>query len=87
MEELHGDPAVGPRPKVGTRGQKWKKYCRRVRAEEAQMRDILGGGESDPAKGVRRRYMKNFSFVLSCIGKETREGCDRGSEVGTVHSG
>jgi len=26
VEELHGDPTVGPRPKVWTRGQKWKKY-------------------------------------------------------------
>jgi len=25
VEELHGDPTVGPRPKVWTRGQKWKK--------------------------------------------------------------
>jgi len=25
VEELHGDPTVGPRPKVRTRGQKWKK--------------------------------------------------------------
>jgi len=24
VEELHGDPTVGPRPKVWTRGQKWK---------------------------------------------------------------
>jgi len=24
VEELHGDPAVWPRPKVWTRGQKWK---------------------------------------------------------------
>jgi len=49
------------------------------------MRDNLGG-ESDPAEGVRRRCKKN-SLVLSCIGKRTREGCDRGSEVGRVHSG
>jgi len=26
VKELHGDPTVGPRPKVWTRGQKWKKY-------------------------------------------------------------
>jgi len=26
--------------------------------------------------------MKNSSSVLSCIGKGTREGCDRGGEVG-----
>jgi len=31
---------------------------------------------------------KNSPSVLSCIGKRTREGCDRGSEeVGTVQSG
>jgi len=35
------------------------------------------GDESDPVEGVRRRCKKNSS-VLSCIGKRTREGCDRG---------
>jgi len=45
------------------------------------------GGESDPAEGVRTRRCKNFPSVLSCIGKKTRKGCDRGSVVGTVHSG
>jgi len=25
VEELHGDPSVGPCPKVWTRGQKWRK--------------------------------------------------------------
>jgi len=25
LEELHGNPTVGPRPKVCTNGQKWKK--------------------------------------------------------------
>jgi len=25
VEELHGDPTVGPRLKVWTKGQKWKK--------------------------------------------------------------
>jgi len=51
------------------------------------MRDSQGGGELDPAEGVRRRCMKNSPSVLSCIGKKAREGCDRGSKVGTVHSG
>jgi len=32
VEELHGDPTVRPLPKVWTRGQKWKKFCRRWRA-------------------------------------------------------
>jgi len=50
------------------------------------MRNNQGGGELDPAEGVCRRCMKNSS-VLSCIGKRTKEGCDRGSEVETVHSG
>jgi len=27
VEELHGDPTAEPRPKVWTRGKKWKKYC------------------------------------------------------------
>jgi len=43
--------------------------------------------ELDPAEGVRRRCKKNSPSVFSCIGKRTREGCDRGSEVGTVYSG
>jgi len=52
---------------------------------------------SDSGQSMRRRVrscrwcpqhcMKNSPFVLSCIGKRTIEGCDRGSEVGTVHSG
>jgi len=51
------------------------------------MRDSQGGGESDPTEGVCRGCMKNSPSVLSCIGKRIREGCDRGSKVGTVHSG
>jgi len=51
------------------------------------MWDNPGGGESDPAEGVRRRCMKNSLSVLSCIGKRTKDGCDRGSEVETVHNG
>jgi len=50
------------------------------------MLDNPEGGELDPAEGVRRRCKKNYLSVLLCIGKRTREGCDRGSEVGTVHS-
>jgi len=51
------------------------------------MWDNPRGGESDPAEGVRRRCKTNSPSVLSCIGNRTREGCDRGSEVGTVRSG
>jgi len=51
------------------------------------MRDNSEEDELDPAEGVRRRCMKNYLSVLSCIGKRTREGCDRGSNVGKVHSG
>jgi len=42
------------------------------------MRDNPEGGELDPAEGVHRRCMKNS--ILSCIGKTTREGCNRSSE-------
>jgi len=35
VDKLHEDPTVGPRPKVWTRVQKWKKQCQRWRAEEA----------------------------------------------------
>jgi len=51
------------------------------------MRDSHGGGESDPAEGVRRRCTKKSPSVLSSIGKRTKEDCDRGSEVETVHNG
>jgi len=44
------------------------------------MWDYPEEGELDPADGVRRRCNKNSSSV-------SKEGCDRGSEVGTVHSG
>jgi len=45
VEKLHGDPTVGPRPKVWARGQKWKKQCRKWRAGEARIRDSQGGDE------------------------------------------
>jgi len=51
------------------------------------MQDNPGGGESDPVEDVRRRCKKNSLFVLFCIDMRTREGCDRGSVVGTVYSG
>jgi len=54
---------------------------------EAQIRDNPEGGELDPADDVCRCCKKNSPYVLSCIGKRTKEGCDRISEVGTVHSG
>jgi len=50
------------------------------------MRDNPEGSELDPADDVHRRCKKN-SPVLSCIGKRAKEGCDRGSETGTVYSG
>jgi len=37
------------------------------------MRDNPGGGELDPAVGIRRRCKKNSS-VLSCIGKRIKKG-------------
>jgi len=50
------------------------------------MRDGQGGGESDLAEGVRRHYMKISSSFLFWIDKRTKEGCDCGSEIETVHS-
>jgi len=47
------------------------------------MRDNPEGGELDPVVDARRRCKKN-SFVLSCLDKRIKQGCDRGSEVGTV---
>jgi len=85
MEQLHRDPTVGPRPKVWNRGQKWK--CLRWRAGEAWIQDSQGGGKSDSAEGVHRSCIKNSPSVLFCTGKRTKEGCDRGSKVKTVHSG
>jgi len=38
-------------------------------------------------RGCPQALHEEFSSVLSCIGKRTKEGCDRGSEVETVHSG
>jgi len=37
------------------------------------MRDSQGGGESDPAEGVRRYCMKNSPSILSYIGKRTKK--------------
>jgi len=72
VEELHGDTSVWPRPKVWTRGQKWKKQCQRWRAGEAQMRDNPEGSELDFAEGVRKRC--NNSYVSSCKGKKAKSG-------------
>jgi len=78
-ETQHQQPGHAPRSKLEEVVPRW---C----TGEAQMRDNPGGGESDPAEGVRRRCKKNSS-VLFCIGKRIREGCDHGREVLTVHSG
>jgi len=37
VEELHGNPTVGPYSMVWTRGQKWKKLSQRWRAGEVGM--------------------------------------------------
>jgi len=50
------------------------------------MQDNPERGELDPAVDIRRRYKKNSSSVISCR-KRTKESCDRGSEMWTVHSG
>jgi len=50
------------------------------------MQDNPEGSELDPANDVSKHCKKNSPSVLSCIDKRTKEGCDRGGEVGTVHS-
>jgi len=77
----------GHAPRSGPEVKNRRSSAKRWRAGEARTHDNPGGGESDPAKGVHRRCMKNSPSVLSCIGKRTIEGCDHGSEVGTAHSG
>jgi len=60
VEELHGELIVGPRPKFWTKDQKWKRYCQRWRAGEAQMRDNPEGGELNSAgisAGAARRII------------------------------
>jgi len=48
--------------------------------ERVRCRTISEVGELNPTEVVRRCYKKNSPFVLSCIGKRTREGFDRGME-------
>jgi len=36
---------------------------------------------------VKEEVSQILLSVLSCIGKRTKEGCDRGSKVETIHSG
>jgi len=43
-KEYHGDPTVGPCPKVWIRNKKWKKYCQKWHAGVVQM---LGNPEGD----------------------------------------
>jgi len=63
VEELHEDLTFGPRPKVWTRGQKWKNQCQRWCGREAQRWDNLEGGELDPAEGstARRIFLPFYS--------------------------
>jgi len=51
------------------------------------MRDNPEGEELDAADNVRRRCKETSLSVLSCIVRRTRESCDHGSKVRTVHSG
>jgi len=72
-------PRSGPEVKNG-------RSSARDGAEKAHMLDNPKRGELNSADNVRKRWKKNFSSVLSCIGKTTKEVCDRGSEVGTVYN-
>jgi len=39
-------------------------------------------GELDPAVDDHKSCKKNSLFILSCIGKRTKQGCDSGSKEG-----
>jgi len=83
-EELCGDPTVGPRSKL------WIRAFLKSSAKDGvltQMRDNPEGSALDPAVDNRRGCKKDSPFALSCLGKRTKEGCDRCNEVWTVHSG
>jgi len=56
-----------------------------VTSEQCSVTNNPEGGEPDPAVHDRRRCNENSA--LSCIDKRTKEGCDRGSEDGTVIAG
>jgi len=84
MKEFHGDPTVGSRLKVRTRGQKWKNQRQRWRAGETQMRD---NPEEDDLQSVSAGAARSILPPFHPTQAKTKEGCDRGSEVWTVHSG
>jgi len=63
VEELHGDPIVGPLPRsrpVVKNGRSSAKDG----VPERLKRDNPGGGELDPAEGVRKRCKKNSPSVF-----------------------
>jgi len=71
-------PRYGPEVKNGSSaedGAPERLRCRTIQ-EASQILQRVSAGAA-----------KNSPSVLYCIGKRTREGCDRGSEVGTAHSG
>jgi len=62
---------------------KMKEVVPNMARRDARMWDNPEEGDLDPADDARRM---NFSSILSCIDKKTKEGCDRDSEFGTVYS-
>jgi len=50
------------------------------------MRDNPERDELDPAVNIAGAARRISPSVLSCINEKTKEGCYRGSEVGTFHS-
>jgi len=73
-------PRSGPEVKDGRSGAEdgapERLGCGTVKEEVSQILQRVSAGAAC--------CMKNSPSVLSCIGKRTREGCDRGSEVKTV---
>jgi len=67
-----GSPTVRTCSKAWTRDQRWKKYCQRWCAGEAQMRDSLEGGELDSAVDDRRHCKNSLPFYPATIRGQNR---------------
>jgi len=81
VEELHGNPTLGPICKVWTKDEISRAINTCQRDSDPGTQDSPEGGDSKPAVDDQRRCKRNSS-VLSCIGDKTKEGCDCGSEDG-----
>jgi len=69
VEELHGDPTVGPRPKVWTEVKNGRSSAKDGAPERLRCGIIQKEVSKILLRGVHRRCKKNSLSALSCIGK------------------